>query len=252
MNDKVFDAYSRYYDLLYSDKDYKSDVLYIKQLLTEHGIVGGDLLEFGSGTGAHGNLLADFGYRVHGVELSAEMVKLAKVSERFTCKQGDICSVEMGRTYDAVLSLFHVLSYLTSNKSIKDVFDRARAHLELGGLFVFDIWYSPAVISQRPSVRVKRISDSYTSILRIAEPVDFPNQNRIDVNYTIYAQDLVTGVQRELKETHSMRHFSIPELDIYAEISGFERIRAEEFITGRELGIDTWGACLIYRLVKKL
>ena len=67
----VFDAYTHYYDLLYQDKNYEAEVDYINNLLTRHGIAGRDVLEFGSGTGRHGRLLADKGYRVTGIERSA-------------------------------------------------------------------------------------------------------------------------------------------------------------------------------------
>ena len=78
MSDKVFVDYSRYYDLLYQDKDYVGESKYIVNLLKRHGIVKGSLLEFGSGTGKHGRLIANEGFQVHGIERSAEMVKLAE------------------------------------------------------------------------------------------------------------------------------------------------------------------------------
>ena len=53
---QVFDAYARYYDLLYCDKDYAAEAGYvanhIRKLLphTTH------ILELGCGTGAHANI----------------------------------------------------------------------------------------------------------------------------------------------------------------------------------------------------
>lgn len=240
-----FNAYSRYYDLLYQDKDYPAEAGYIKNLLGRHGVSQGDLLEFGSGTGKHGRLLAAAGYRVHGIERSAEMVACAEQTAGFTCQQGDIGTVHLGRTYDAVLSLFHVISYQTSNAALHAVFDRAAEHLPPGGLFVFDFWYSPAVYAQRPAVRVKRMGDSEVEITRIAEPTLYPNQNRVDVNYTIFSRDLRTGAIDSFAETHPMRHFSLPELDLLATIHGFQRLEAEEFLTGAAASEATWGVCVI-------
>lgn len=245
----VFDAYSRYYDLLYRDKDYAAEVEYIVGLLAGHGILGRELLEFGSGTGKHGRLLAEHGYRVTGIERSAEMVAQAKATEGFSCQQGDICTVQLGRTFDAVLSLFHVVSYLVSNEALRAVFARAAEHLNPSGLFIFDIWYSPAVYAQRPEVRVKRMTDGAIEITRIAEPAIFPNENRVDVNYTVFARDLATGVYQTFTETHPMRHFSLPELDLLAEMSGFERLAAEAFLLGDEPGEGTWGVCLVLRKI---
>jgi SAM-dependent methyltransferase len=245
----VFNAYSRYYDLLYRDKDYFGEVNYIQALLNRHGIAEGNLLEFGSGTGKHGCLLAALGYHVHGIERSSEMVAHALSAEGFTCEQGDICNVQLGRTYDAVLSLFHVVSYQTSNTDLMAVFARASEHLQKGGLFIFDFWYSPAVFAQRPLVRVKRMADAQVEITRLAEPVMYPNNNRVDVNYTIFARDTASGAMQITTETHPMRHFSLPEIELLAKIHSFDFIGAEEFLSGMAASENTWGVCVTLKRI---
>lgn len=245
MTTPAFNAYSRYYDLLYRDKDYEGEVAYIRNILFRHGIVRGDLLELGSGTGKHGRLLAAQGYTVHGIERSAEMVALAVAAPGFSCQQGDICTVRMGRTYDAVLSLFHVMSYQTTNADVQAVFSRAAEHLKSGGLFVFDFWYTPAVYTQQPSTRVKRMADAQIEVTRIAEPHVYPNGNRVDVEYTIYAKETASGAVQTLTELHQMRHFSLPEIDLFAASAGFTLVDAEEFLTSGTPSTDTWGLCVI-------
>lgn len=249
MTSQVFNAYSRYYDLLYRDKDYAAEAAYIQDLLIRHDIAKGNLLEFGSGTGKHGRLLAEMGYRVHGIERSANMVAQAEATEGFSCQQGDICTVQMGRTYDAVLSLFHVISYQTSNENVQAVLSRAAEHLQPGGLFIFDFWYSPAVYAQKPVVRVRRMADDQIEITRIAEPVLHPNTNGVDVNYTIYARNTASGEVQTLQETHPMRHFSLPEIDLLAKITHFNRIDAEEFLTCAQPSLQTWGVCVTLQKV---
>jgi SAM-dependent methyltransferase len=245
----LFNGYARYYDLLYQDKDYLGEVNYIQSLLNRHGISEGNLLEFGSGTGKHASLLANRGFLVHGIERSAEMVAQAVPVNGFTCEQGDICIVQLGRTYDAVLSLFHVMSYQTSNADLIAVFARAADHLKKGGLFIFDFWYSPAVYAQRPVVRVKRMANEQVEITRLAEPVIYPNNNRVDVNYTIFARDTASGAMQINTETHPMRHFSLSEIDLLASIHGFDCIGAEEFLSGKAAGEDTWGVCVTLKRV---
>ncbi len=247
MGSGVFNAYSRYYDLLYRDKDYDAEAEYVSSLFLKHGLVGKNILEFGSGTGKHGRILAAQGYRVLGIEQSAEMVAQAMPSADFTCVQGDIRTIDLSRYFDAVVSLFHVISYQTRNEDILAVFTRAAQHLRRGGLFVFDVWYSPAVMAQRPSVRIKRMSDEAVDVTRIAEPVIFANENRVDVHYTIIVRDKASGTTEQFSETHPMRHFSLPEIDFLSGWFGFERIGAEEFLTGKTPGEDTWGVCLILR-----
>jgi len=247
MSDAVFNAYSRYYDLLYRDKNYVAEAEYIADLLERFGVSGKRLLEFGSGTGKHGRLLAKRGYEVTGIERSAEMVAQAEAAPGFSCQQGDICDVQLGQTFDAVLSLFHVVSYQTTNDAVQDIFARAAEHLEAGGLLVFDVWYSPAVYAQKPEVRVKRMADEGIEITRIAEPLIFPNENRVDVNYSIFARDLVSGEVETMTETHPMRHFSLPELDLLARMSGFSVVGTEEFLTGSRPSEETWGVCFVMK-----
>jgi SAM-dependent methyltransferase len=249
MNKPIFDFYSKYYDLLYSDKDYISETNYIVNLMARFELKGDDILEFGSGTGIHACLLAGKGYKVTGIERSEQMVNMARLVPGFTCQQGDICTVKLGRTFDAVLSLFHVVSYQTTNSAVQDVFARAADHLKPGGLFLFDVWYSPAVYAKRPEVRIKRISNETVEITRIAEPVMKSEQNRVDVNYTIFVRNIEKDEFEILKETHPIRHFSIFELDLFAQLYGFERLGAEEFLTGNSPSEDTWGVCFILKKI---
>lgn len=249
MSNAVFNTYSRYYDLLYRDKDYVAEAEYIAGLLERFSVSGKRLLEFGSGTGKHGRLLAARNYEVIGIERSVEMVAQAEVTHGFSCQQGDICTVQLGHTFDAVLSLFHVVSYQTTNDDVQAVFTRAADHLEAGGMFVFDVWYSPAVYAQKPEVRVKRMVDEAIEITRIAEPVSHQNENRVDVNYTIFSHDTASGAVQTFSEIHSMRHFSLPELHLFAQISGFAVVGSEEFLSGKMPSEMTWGVCLILKKV---
>lgn len=245
MSSEAFNAYSRYYDLLYRDKDYGSEVAYIRNILHRHGVTAGDVLELGAGTGKHGRLLAREGYTVQGIERSAEMLAQAQPAPGFSCQQGDIRTVSTGRFYSAVLSLFHVMSYQTDNESVQAVFDRAAEHLKPGGLFFFDFWYSPAVYTLQPTTRVKRMADDQVEITRIAEPRLFPEKNQVDVEYTIFAKESGDGTVHTLSEVHSMRHFSLPEIDLFASIAGFQRVRAEEFLTAAPPSPQTWGVGVV-------
>jgi SAM-dependent methyltransferase len=243
----IFNEYSKYYDLMYRDKDYEGEVEYITGLLNEQHLSNAKILEFGSGTGKHGRLLAAKGFFVTGVELSKKMVDIAEETERFKCSQGDITSVNLHNTFDCVLSLFHVVSYLTENEQITALFQNANMHLKKNGLFIFDIWYSPSVNFNKPEVRIKKMSDSTFDVIRIAEPNILPDLNQVDVNYSIFYK-LKSEVSWQLTtETHSMRHFSTSEIADFASQSGFDLIKAEEFKTKSKPSKETWGVCYILK-----
>ncbi len=250
MDNLIFKKFSDYYELLYKDKDYNAEAAYIHNLISRHNANFKDILEFGSGTGKHARILAGLGYTVHGIELSENMISKAKIVPGFTCQQGDITSSKMDKTYDVVTSLFHVMCYQITNKQLNGVFENAAAHLNKDGLFIFDFWYSPAVYAQKPSVRVKRAANEKIEITRIAEPVIIPNENRVDINYSIYVKSLIDQKIHMITETHSVRHFSLPEIDIICEMYGFKRLQTEEFKTGKKVSEDTWGPCVLLKKVK--
>jgi SAM-dependent methyltransferase len=240
----MFNIYGEYYDLFYQEKDYKQETDYIIDLLSKHKILNGNILEFGSGTGKHGCLLGESGFTVHGIELSNEMVVRAKKHPKFICQQGDIAKVRINKSFDAVISLFHVISYQTTDNQIKAVFENASNHLTNDGLFIFDIWYSPAVNYKKPSVRVKRVKNNKYSIIRIAEPQCYPNNNLVDVEYTFFVKKLDDNLITQFEEHHSLRHFSISEIDELAQLYDFKRVDAQEFITKKNPSRDTWGICI--------
>ena len=249
----VFGSYSRYYNLLYKDKDYVGEAAYLAALLKRHSTAPVQtLLELGCGTGKHAALLGGTGIRVTGVDRSPEMIDQARglaeslsgipESARPSFHQGDIASVRFSEKFDAVCSLFHVMSYQTSNEDLMAAFRTAREHLNPGGLFLFDVWYGPAVLTDRPAVRIKRMSDDHGEIVRLAEPGLNPAENVVEVNYEIIVRGGESAGSESLKETHRMRYLFGPELALFALQSGFSDIvHSEEWMTGRRPGFDTWG-----------
>ena len=254
----VFGAYSQYYDLLYQDKDYVAEANYVRSLVERHQPGARSLLDLGCGTGRHALLLAESGYRVTGIDRSPEMLarasaQLASESPERAARlassgalpvfvQGDIRSVRLQQEFDVVVSLFHVMSYQVTNADLKAAFLTAKDHLRPGGVFFFDCWYGPAVLTQRPSARCLQLENERISLTRTADPVCHPNRNSVDVNYHVSIANKQTGERDELRETHSMRYLFAPEVEMLLESCGLRLESAVEFSTGRPLGFDTWTA----------
>ena len=242
-----FNLYSQYYDLLYKDKDYQGEVDYILELIQKYNSPSNKILELGSGTGKHGKLIADKGYKVTGIERSKEMLSKAVQTVNFNCQLGDICKIKLNQKFGSIISLFHVLSYQTENKNIMEVFKVASEHLNKNGLFIFDVWYSPAVNFIRPETRVNNYQNENISVTRIAEPEIFDDENKVNVKYKIICKNLFSEKIEIFNEVHPMRHFSTPELNLLALHNGLEYIHNEEFFTKEAPSKNTWGVCYIYR-----
>ena len=151
------------------------------------------------------------------------------------------------RLFDSVISLFHVVSYQTQNADLLATFANASRHLRLGGIFLFDVWHGPAVLRERPSVRVKRIEDEATCLTRIAEPELNVNAGVVTVRYTIFAESKEDGRLTKFREDHRMRYLFPVEIDLLANQTGFEVERSEEFLTGEAPSEGTWGVMYMLR-----
>lgn len=253
----IFDRYSRYYDLLYRDKDYPAEAAFVDRLIQGQAKGARAILELGCGTGLHAAMLAEIGYRVTGVDQSEEMLKRAEErkssmpqaqSERLSFRRGDARTVRTGSRFDCVASLFHVVSYQSTNADLHALFATARAHLDPGGVFVFDCWYGPAVLEQRPAVRVKRLEGEGLRVTRIAEPTLHPNECLVDVDYLVFVEDPAAGTVERLTESHRMRYLFRPEIEALLAENGMRLAHGCEWLTGGPLGEDTWGACFVARV----
>ena len=204
--------------MLYQDKDYKQETKYMASLLEKNDITNGSILELGSGTGKHAEEFAKMGFSVHGVDLSPEMVREANqrgnndFTNQLYFEIGDVRSFKIDKKFDAVISLFHVISYQIKNEDILEMFKTAAKHLKTNGIFIFDFWYGPGVLTDPPEVRQKRLENKDIEVLRIAEPTMYPNENVVDVNYCVQIKQKGSGKVTELNETHKMRYLFIPEI----------------------------------------
>lgn len=247
------DLYSEYYDLLYSDKNYKIEVGYIDKLIKENSFNARSLLDMGCGTGKHAELLSDKGYIVHGIDLSEDMLKVAEKrrigrEDKLLFTNSNIQELQLEKKFDAVISLFHVMSYQNSNDELTKAFKVAQTHLKIGGIFIFDFWYGPAVLTDLPTTRVKRLENDNIKILRIAEPVLHAQKNMVDVNYDVFIENKKTKEITEKKELHKMRYFFDTELEIVCTKLGFSIIKKYEWMSSNAPSFGSWNVVWIVKI----
>lgn len=245
-----FDLYANYYDLIYNQKDYTSEVVYINRLVQKYNERKiKSILDLGCGTGKHANLLSASGYTVDGVDISPKMIQLASRSfasnKRLRFFEGNINSFNTGKKYDLVTSLFHVISYQNTNEELMSTFKNVETHLNDKGLFIFDIWYGPGVLTDPPVVRTKTLINKQIEVTRKATPVMHSDINVVDVNYKVNIRRKDSSNTEEIAETHSMRYFFKPELDYYLANSGFEIMAFYHWLTENKPDLDSWNAVIV-------
>lgn len=234
-------GYAAAYDTVYGPKDYAAECDLLERLFRDYGTGVRRVLDLGCGTGSHAALLAGRGYEVVGVDRSEEMLAraAAKAPEaRFV--RGDLRSVELGETFDAALLMFAVLGYQLENEEVLAALATAQRHLEPGGLLLFDVWYGPAVLTQRPERRTSRLGD----LVRTSSGELDTARDCCRVRIRLELDDGAV----EADETHEVRYFFQPELRLLLGLSGFELLRVGAFPAfDRDPDETTWNVLVAAR-----
>ena len=244
----VFGTYARYYDLFYGEKDYEAEAAYVSSLVQKFTPGATSLLDLGCGTGRYTELFSRMGYKAVGMDRSEDMISMARqrnLNIQFDC--GDICSFDLNTKYDVVVALFHVMSYLTTDHDLRQAFKHIKKHLEPGGLLVFDCWHGPAVLSTLPEVRVKRVQQGDTRLVRVAEPSMIAEENRVDVNFQVFVKE--NGTWGEFSETHSIRYLFQLEIIELLSNNRMQLLHAEEWLNAENPSKDTWNVVYVCQLL---
>lgn len=251
---EVFQDYAYYYNSFYKDKDYKTEAEQVDILIKKYGQNVQNIINFGCGTGRHDIEFTKLGYHCTGIDLSSLMIDIARKNaqkERMNIdfSVSDIRSFEASEKYDAVVSLFHVMSYQNKNEDILAAFTSARKALNQEGIFIFDVWYGPGVLSDKPAVRVKEIEDADNKLIRIARPFMHDKTNVVDVCYEVFVLNKKTNETKQINEVHNMRYFFRPEIKYFLESSGFELIDNLDCNTLDETDYNSWTSYFVARAV---
>jgi SAM-dependent methyltransferase len=250
----MFASYAAYYDLLYSDKDYRAETDFIVANLRHYAPAATDVLELGCGTGSHVLLLAEAGYRVDGVDLSQQMLDCARgrqeaaapeLAARVRLRQGDARMLDMGRTYHAATSLFHVMSYHTTDEDLANAIRTARRHLPVGSPFIFDFWNGPAVLASGPQARSKQVENESYRVMRQGQPVWQREDNIVRIRYRVSVLQKSTGAVEEFDEDHPVRYFFQPELERQLQAGGFRVAKCAEWLTERPPSEASFSAYIV-------
>ena len=245
----IFQEYAAYYDLLYQDKDFAREANFVHRLIQREVPGAISLLDLGCGTGAHAAIFAEMGYWVHGVDQSSKMLDQAdrrrqalapEVRARLSLEQNDLRTLRLNKTFDAIILLFHVISYQTSDADLQSCFATIADHLDSNGIVLFNFWYGPAVLAHPPVLRNKTFEDEKFKISRVANPLMQPNNNVVDVHYNIIATEKETRKRHQFMECHRMRYLFKSELDLFLEEAGLTSNSFGEWLTEKTPQRDTW------------
>lgn len=142
---QAFTAIAPHYDALMASVPYPMWVDYLEQIFQRMGTRPRRVLDIATGTGTVALLLAQRGYQVTGVDLSAPMIAVAqrkarrmRLAVQFLCR--DAADLDLPRgSFDAAVCLYDSLNYILEPERLERAFAQAANALVPGGLFIFDL-----------------------------------------------------------------------------------------------------------------
>ena len=192
-------------------QDYEKWADYIEDIFAKNNLKPSLVLDLGCGTGSITNILAKRGYDMIGVDISPDMLNVAreKATEEgldvlYLCQ--DIREFELYGTVDAIICTLDVLNYITDPDDLKQVFRLVRNYLNPDGIFIFDI---------NTEHKLKNTLGNNTFITD-EEGVFYSWENEysdgLSTQYLTFFAELDDGTYERFDEVHVQRAYTVAEI----------------------------------------
>ncbi len=141
------DAYTqsaRWYDVIYSEKDYAAESAILTGVIHQHLHSGGrKLLDAACGTGRHIEHLKQI-FEVEGLDIRPELLEVAAMRNPeipFHC--ADMTAFDLNRKFDVVTCLFSAIGYVKTIENLHQAVRSLGKHVLPGGLLIIEPWFTP-------------------------------------------------------------------------------------------------------------
>lgn len=138
-----YDIFSKYYDSLISNVDYKKRTELLLNLFNKYDKTPSLLLDLGSGTGGFSMEFAGKGIEVIGVEPSYGMLSVAKekafksgLDILYLCQSGQ--TLDLYGTVDGAVCCLDTINHIICKRELQKTFNNIALFLEKDRLFIFD------------------------------------------------------------------------------------------------------------------
>lgn len=259
-----YSAFAYVYDELMDNVPYDAWAEYLTGLLRENGVSEGIVCELGCGTGQMTRRLAAAGYDMIGIDLSEEMLDVAREQEygmsyevaedadpaeradetavgdeefsepSILYLQQDMRSFELYGTVSAVVSICDSMNYITSEEDLLQVFRLVNNYLEKDGVFIFDM---------NTEYKYKELMGD-TTIAENREEVSFIWENLYDEEQKLneYALTIFAKAEQEeeeaeaplyekYEEVHLQKAYSLEDVKRLLAEAGLQFVAAYDVLT---------------------
>lgn len=142
-NQALYKELAKYYDLIYSWKDYKKEAIKLKKLISKYKkSKGKELLEVGCGTGSHLKYLKS-SFCCIGVDINEGILNYAKKNVKGVLfKKADMVKLNLNKKFDVITCLFSSIGYVKTCSNLKKTINNFAKHLKTGGVILIEPWFT--------------------------------------------------------------------------------------------------------------
>lgn len=172
----IYGKYAKYYDKIYDYKEYDQEVLFVKNIVQKHNIKQKDLLDVACGTATHAKLLVDDGFNITGVDLSKEMLKIAKKKvKKAKFIEGDMKLFKSKNKYNILTCFFTAINYNYNLEELQKTLTNFYNLLKKDGIVIFDIGLTEKNI--KTDIFITTASNKTENLARIGQWEHTENKN---------------------------------------------------------------------------
>ena len=233
----AYTGFAKVYETFMDNIPYDDWTTYLTGLLKEYGVAPGSLLcELGCGTGSMTRRLAEAGYDMIGIDLSEEMLDIARY-EHPECEQDilylnqDMREFELYGTVGAVISVCDSLNYLLEEEELVQTFKLVNNYLDPKGIFIFDF---NTVYKYREIIGDATIAENREDCSFIWDNFYHKEEEINEYDLTIFVRE-DGDVFRKFEENHFQRGYRLEQMVRALEQAGMEFITAMDADTHEEV-----------------
>ncbi|PFA64472.1 SAM-dependent methyltransferase [Bacillus sp. AFS015802] len=222
-----YERFAYVYDYLMQDVPYDGWLEYVNKQAADYQVQGKRVLDIACGTGELSLRLARHGYEVTGVDLSEDMLMIAREKASVQDVQVQLFQQDMSKLdslgeYDIITIFCDSLNYLEDEGDVENTFQSVHAHLKQDGLFLFDV-HSIFKMTQIFMNQTFTLTDDHVSYIWDCFPGEVPNS--VEHELTFFVKDEDTGQYGRVEELHKQRTYPVLQLKEWLESSGFDVLK---------------------------
>ncbi|WML47455.1 class I SAM-dependent methyltransferase [Neobacillus sp. PS3-34] len=219
-----YERFAYLYDELMQDAPYHQWAELVLKKLEDYGVKGRTLLDLACGTGELSLRFAREGFQVTGVDLSTDMLSVARSKAEdagfhLPFFEQNMAELEGLGQFDVIGVFCDSLNYLQTAEEVEKTFSKVYQHLKEDGLFIFDV-HSIYKITQVFMNQTFTLNEDRLAYIWNSFPGEAPNS--VEHELSFFVLDESSSKYNRFDEIHFQRTFSVEQYSRWLEHAGFK------------------------------